>query len=691
MVRRTQPIVGMILLHTILLIVATIAPTSASSACPHQCRCDRSRKTVYCIRKELLDLPLGIPLDTKTLFLQNNKLVNSPTLDSILSSLTSLTKLDLTNNSLTSFPKNLPPSLVWISMVDNDIKYVGSQSLGRLSRLTTLKLDNNSITNQGLSPSAFRGAENLRTISLKWNRLTSLPEGLPGGLRFAHFGFNTISSISLTAARDLTQVTSMYLNNNELTSKSFGKDALRQLKQLQYIDLSHNKLTYVPEGLPRNLTQLFLSHNLIKSINAPALGQEKSMSLAGLTFLENLDLSYNRLRGVKPGSFSSLISLRTVILYENPWQCDCHLKYLKSWLSESRVLMTMDSNTICFTPDAFQGVTLRSLDHVSLTCSSKQAPEYNISISPRSLILSWLISDSNYPDYVEYNAFCGVPKCENCSQREIIDSAVREEYTYVSSIVKSYDLFPTDYTDAENGYARIAINKRKPGQLYIVCLMGSYKDIDELTVEDCKFVKTEAIATTAPGPIQDEKAMVPAWLAVLIALLAILVLAAIVLVIYCQRLNAKKEKYKRGYNRDPLPQMTYDPIRQLYTMPATANSRADGLFEPSMIGGGHFRDGFPRGSATQDAGKEFDVTLMMNSNSNHNLLQVPSPETCESYCSDCHEDTISTSRTRTNTTDGSIGSQSDGVQHYHHGSSRHHQHPPRYESHVANSNGFIPS
>ncbi|XP_039272854.2 leucine-rich repeat transmembrane protein FLRT3-like [Styela clava] len=659
---------------------------SSSTVCPPRCRCDSSRKTVYCMNKKLSKLPLGIPLDTKRLLLQNNQLLNDPDLDNILSSLSSLEKLELSNNSLTSFPRNLPRSLTWISMKDNDIKYIGSQSLEGLNMLKILYLDNNSITNQGLSPSAFTGASNLHTISLKWNRLTSVPQGLPAGIRYAHFGHNLINTVPKNAVQHLGRVMSLDLNNNLLNSTSFENDALSSLIELQYLDLSHNRLTFLPAGLPGNLTQLFASHNLVKSINAPPLGQERSMSLASLTFLEHLDLSFNRLQSVEPGSFSSLISLKTVILHDNPWQCDCHLKYLKTWLTETPALMTMDSNTICFTPNAFQGVTLRSLDHESLTCSSKQVPKYNISISPKAFTLSWLISDTSNPDYVEYNAFCGEPKCENCSQQEIIDIAERQEYTYVSSIVKSYDLFPTDYKDIDRGIARVDITNRKPGRLYIICLLGSYKDISELTISDCDFVKTTEEKSTTASPIQENEVFIPIWLAVLIAILAILITAAIVLVIYCQRLNAKKYKWKHG--RRETAQMTYDPFRQIYAMPRS-DSRNDRMYDSAIVGGvniSNFREGYL--SSTQDAGKEFDVTLMVNASSNHNLLHIPSPETCESYCSDCHDDTISTTHTRTNTTNGSLRSHDEQAapsNHHHH--ARHHQ-PPRYERQTPTSNGY---
>lgn len=690
-----RPLCRMHVLHTVILIIS--AATLSSSACPPRCRCDGKRTIVYCNEKGLLDIPFGIPTNTTTLFLQNNRLVNSPNLDSTLSSLINLRKLDLSDNSLTSFPKNLPATLKQVFMKGNDIKYIGSRSLGRLNMLQELILDNNSITNQGVSPSAFVGATNLKSISLQWNRLTSLPEGLPSGIKTAVFTHNLINSVSRAAVRDLRNLVTLKLSNNMLTSESFEENALRPMIQLKNLDLSHNKLTYVPECIPGNVTSLRLSHNLIKAINGPVTGKQRVMSFLRLTFLEHLDLSYNRLKWVEPQSLDALISLRTVMLNENPWQCDCHLKYLKNWISTTMALMSGESKTICFTPEAFQSVTLQGMDHASLTCTSKQVPEYNISISPRSITLLWDISNSNYPDYVEYKAFCGVPKCKDCSEDEIFENALNEDYMYVSSIVASHALFPTDYTDTENGIARIDIKNREPENLYVVCMMESSKDIADLSIEDCKFVTTTSEATAPPGTMHANEAFVPVWLAVLIALLAILVLAAIILVIYCQRLNAKKNKYKRGH-RETTPPMTYDPIRDVYTIPGTrstvTDSRGERMYEPNMngVGVGGFRDGFARGSATQDAGKEFDVTLMISANSNHNLLHVPSPETCESYCSDGHNDTLSTSHTRTNTTDGSIGSQSDGGNHYH--SNRHHhqyqqyQPPPRYETHVANSNGY---
>ncbi|NWW79072.1 GP1BB protein, partial [Climacteris rufus] len=47
---------------------------------------------------------------------------------------------------------------------------------------------------------------------------------------------------------------------------------------------------------------------------------------------EIIHLGYNRLTSIPNGLFDNLRSLQAVYLQGNPWECDCDILYLRSWL-----------------------------------------------------------------------------------------------------------------------------------------------------------------------------------------------------------------------------------------------------------------------------------------------------------------------------------------------------------------------
>jgi len=174
--------------------------------CPDECRCDERRKIVYCNERQLTRIPFGIPYDTKFLLLQGNLLTNSPTLESILGTLTQLEKLDLHDNRLLSFPNNLPPSLTYLSLRLNGIKFIGKSVLSRLTNLEKLYLDSNNLTNTGVASSAFSSATALKDLVLSNNQLTALPENLPPSLENLRIDFNSISIVTPTSLQNLNNL-----------------------------------------------------------------------------------------------------------------------------------------------------------------------------------------------------------------------------------------------------------------------------------------------------------------------------------------------------------------------------------------------------------------------------------------------------------------------------------------------------
>jgi hypothetical protein len=57
--------------------------------------------------------------------------------------------------------------------------------------------------------------------------------------------------------------------------------------------------------------------------------------LRGLDRLESLNLFSNRISCVSPGAFDSLVSIQTLNLMANPFNCNCHMGWFGEWLRQS--------------------------------------------------------------------------------------------------------------------------------------------------------------------------------------------------------------------------------------------------------------------------------------------------------------------------------------------------------------------
>jgi len=85
-------------------ILSVITGRAVSERCPAECRC-QSRNRVYCNNRGFKTVPNGIPIDTKVLYLQDNSLENSQSLDDVLGELVNLERVMLYNNKLTHVPR----------------------------------------------------------------------------------------------------------------------------------------------------------------------------------------------------------------------------------------------------------------------------------------------------------------------------------------------------------------------------------------------------------------------------------------------------------------------------------------------------------------------------------------------------------------------------------------------------------
>ncbi|XP_039559738.1 podocan-like [Passer montanus] len=272
----------------------------SAAVCAPECNCPLSYPTaMYCDNLKLKTIPI-VPSGIKYLYLRNNMiegieentfdnvtdlqwlildhnhLENSKIKGRVFSKLKNLKKLHINYNNLTEAVGPLPKTLDDLQLSHNKITKVNPGAFEGLMNLTVIHLQNNQLKADSIS-GAFKGLNSLLYLDLSFNQLTKLPTGLPHSLLMLYFDNNQISNIP--------------------------DEYFQGFKALQYLRLSHNKLT--DSGIPGNvfnitsLVELDLSFNQLKSI--PIVSEN----------LENFYLQVNKINKFPLSSFCKVVGPTT--------------------------------------------------------------------------------------------------------------------------------------------------------------------------------------------------------------------------------------------------------------------------------------------------------------------------------------------------------------------------------------------
>lgn len=136
-------------------------------------------------------------------------------------------------------------------------------------------------------------------------------------------------------------------------------EAFRDLTGLVILDLSHNEINVIKRNmLPKpalHLQVLTLNHNKLKNIPAN-LFQD-------IPDIKEVRLSDNLIMSMEENPFAMLLGrLQVLYLQDNPLSCDCRMQ----WLVDARFPFEFVGD--CMQPPEFQGVSLRHLHKMHLTC-----------------------------------------------------------------------------------------------------------------------------------------------------------------------------------------------------------------------------------------------------------------------------------------------------------------------------------
>uniref|UniRef100_A0A6I8NRN3 Podocan like 1 n=1 Tax=Ornithorhynchus anatinus TaxID=9258 RepID=A0A6I8NRN3_ORNAN len=160
---------------------------------------------------------------------------------------------------------------------------------------------------------------NLKTLNLHNNLISS--EGLPdeafeslSALQYIYLANNKNNRITWVPRGALSRqqkLRELYLQNNNLSDTGIDPSTFSKLKSLEYLDLSNNQLEEVPAGLPPGIVILHLGRNRIRHLPAERLSQVRGLQYL---LLQNNELAAG---GVHRDAFLRLRALHTLHLYNN--------------------------------------------------------------------------------------------------------------------------------------------------------------------------------------------------------------------------------------------------------------------------------------------------------------------------------------------------------------------------------------
>ncbi|XP_014669845.1 PREDICTED: peroxidasin homolog [Priapulus caudatus] len=202
------------------------------------------------------------------------------------------------------------------------------------------------------------------TVRCMFLQFDEIPDDVPDSTTILDLRFNKITEIRPRTFRNLHNLNTLLLNNNNIRRLVDG--AFEGLRNVKYIYLYKNEIQSIDrrafQGL-HNLEQLYLHFNEINHLDAE--------TFSNLPKLERLFLQNNKLRALPRGSFSNLPSLHRLRLDGNELVCDCNVVWLAEMLREGPV--NTQAAATCSHPESLRGRSLTSLQENELSCDQSNS------------------------------------------------------------------------------------------------------------------------------------------------------------------------------------------------------------------------------------------------------------------------------------------------------------------------------
>lgn len=171
---------------------------------------------------------------------------------------------------------------------------------------------------------------NNNIVDCRRKGLTEIPGNLPEGIVEIRLEQNLIKSVPAGAFSAYKKLKRIDLSKNQISD--VAADAFSGLRSLTSLVLYGNKITELPKGLFDGLVSLQLL-----LLNANKINCLRVNTFQDLQNLNLLSLYDNKLQTISKGLFAPLRSIKTLHLAQNPFMCDCHLKWLADYLFDNPI------------------------------------------------------------------------------------------------------------------------------------------------------------------------------------------------------------------------------------------------------------------------------------------------------------------------------------------------------------------
>ncbi|NXE58698.1 SLIT1 protein, partial [Calcarius ornatus] len=201
-------------------------------------------------------------------------------------------------------------------------------------------------------------------VDCRGKGLTAIPANLPETMTEIRLELNGIKSIPPGAFSPYKKLRRIDLSNNQISE--IAPDAFQGLRSLNSLVLYGNKITDLPKGVFGGLFALqllLLNANKINCVRADAFQDLQNLSL--------LSLYDNKIQSLAKGTFTSLRAIQTLHLAQNPFICDCNLKWLADFLRANPV---ETSGARCASPRRLANKRIGQIKSKKFRCSGESCP-----------------------------------------------------------------------------------------------------------------------------------------------------------------------------------------------------------------------------------------------------------------------------------------------------------------------------
>uniref|UniRef100_A0A8C6NKK2 Slit homolog 3 (Drosophila) n=1 Tax=Nothobranchius furzeri TaxID=105023 RepID=A0A8C6NKK2_NOTFU len=171
---------------------------------------------------------------------------------------------------------------------------------------------------------------NNNIVDCRRKGLAEIPANLPEGIVEIRLEQNQIKSVPAGAFTAYKKLKRIDLSKNQISD--IAADAFSGLRSLTSLVLYGNKITELPKGIFDGLVSLqllLLNANKINCLRVNAFQDLQNLNL--------LSLYDNKMQTISKGLFTPLRSIKTLHLAQNPFMCDCHLKWLADYLFDNPI------------------------------------------------------------------------------------------------------------------------------------------------------------------------------------------------------------------------------------------------------------------------------------------------------------------------------------------------------------------